>query len=149
MIKKALVVSSFLIALFGLGACSAMPDGQAGAPDAVASAEKLRVLMVDPNAAGLNALLADSLSYGHSGGKLDTKTSFVADLLSGASDFVTIEITGQTVSRSKDITVIRHTLTAQTNDSGKPGNVKINILQVWQLQDGAWKLLARQAIRVA
>ena len=44
--------------------------------------------------------------------------------------------------------IVRHTLTADTNDSGKPGKVQIKILGVWQQQGGSWKLLARQAVRV-
>jgi hypothetical protein len=136
-----------LAASLALCACSAVPAGGGGA-DASAAAEKLRVLMIDPDKGKLEALIADDLSYGHSGGKLDTRTSFIADLLSGASDFVTIDITDQTVRAVQNVTLIRHTLTAKTNDGGKPGNVKINILQVWQQQGGEWKLLARQAIRL-
>ncbi len=33
--------------------------------------------------------------------------------------------------------------------AGKPGKVQIKILGVWQQQAGNWKLLARQAVRVA
>jgi hypothetical protein len=46
-----------------------------------------------------------------------------------------------------DAAIVRHTLTADTNDSGKPGKVSIKILGVWQKQGGDWKLLARQAVR--
>lgn len=140
-----------LAATVGLGACSVMPAGQAGGAGSagvVAAAERLRVLMVDPDRGQLEALIADDLSYGHSGGKLDTKASFIGDLLSNASDFVSIDITDQSVKVSGDTALVRHTLSAKTNDGGKPGSVKINILQVWQSQGGAWKLLARQAIRL-
>lgn len=139
----------FVLAAAGtLCACSVMPAGQAGGGGVEAAAEKLRVLMVDPDKAKLDALVADDLTYGHSAGKLDTKASFIADLMSGASDFVTIDITGQVVKMTGNVATVRHTLTATTNDGGKPGNVKINILQVWQQQGGEWKLLARQAIRL-
>ena len=112
-----------------------------------AAAEKLRLAMIDPTREALSALVADDLSYGHSGGKVDTKTSFIADLLSGASDFVTIAITDQTVKIVGNDAIVRHTLTAETNDAGKPGKVTIKILGVWQKQAGQWKLLARQAVR--
>jgi len=112
-----------------------------------AATETLRLAMIDPTREALSALVADDLSYGHSGGKVDTKTSFIADLLSGASDFVTIAITDQTVKVVGNDAIVRHTLTADTNDSGKPGKVTIKILGVWQKQAGQWKLLARQAVR--
>jgi hypothetical protein len=139
---------TLLAGSLALCACSVMPVSGGGAGDtAVAAAEKLRVAMVDPDQAVLNSLVADELSYGHSGAKVDTKTSFIADLIAGNSDFVTIDISDQTVKVLGDITIIRHTRVAKTNDRGVAGNVKLHVLQVWQRQGGAWKLLARQAVR--
>jgi len=132
-----------------LAACSAMPpapSGDAGAGVA-AAAERLRLAMIDPTREALSVLVADDLSYGHSGGKVDTKASFIADLLDGKSDFVSIAITEQTVKVVGDVAIVRHLLTADTNDAGKPGKVSIKILGVWQWQGGSWKLLARQAVR--
>ena len=143
--KLCLVVAA--AALFS--GCAGMPSG-GGANDTAAvaaAAEKLRVAMVDPTRETIAALVADDLSYGHSGGKVDTKASFIADLLDGKSDFVTIAISEQTVKVMGDAAIVRHTLTADTLDSGKPGKVNIKILHVWQKQGGQWKLLARQAVR--
>jgi hypothetical protein len=33
-------------------------------------------------------------------------------------------------------------------NNGAPADVKIGILQVWQKKGGAWKLLARQAVKL-
>jgi len=137
-----------IMAMALVAGCAAGPGSPADELQAVtAAAEKLRLAMIDPTREALSALVADELSYGHSGGKVDTKTSFIADLLSGASDFVTIAITDQTVKIVGNDAIVRHTLTADTNDSGKPGKVTIKILGVWQKQAGEWKLLARQAVR--
>jgi hypothetical protein len=145
MIRKALLI---LATALSLGACTTMPSGSGSQASAEGAAEQLRVLMIDPNKAGLEALVGDDLSYGHSAGKVDTKTSFIADLLSGASDFVTITITDQTARRvGSNVALIRHTLSAATNDGGKPGTVTIKILQVWMQIDGRWQLIARQAVR--
>lgn len=140
---------ALVLAAAALCACSAMPSGSGGNDDVGAAAERLRLAMIEPDAAKLDALVAEGLNYGHSSGRVDTKASFIGDLMSGASDFVTIGITEQTVKVSDNVGVIRHVLTATTNDSGKPGAVKLNVLQVWQRQGGAWKLLARQAVRVS
>lgn len=115
----------------------------------ISAAEKLRVAMVDPDQATLSGLVADSLSYGHSGGRIDTKASFIGDLLDKKSDFVSINITDQTVHVSGDVAVIRHTLSGETLDSGKQGTVLLKVLQVWQKQGGNWKLIARQAVKAA
>ncbi|ACQ93413.1 conserved hypothetical protein [Tolumonas auensis DSM 9187] len=143
MFKKMLCVASI---------CSAawfVPVANAQNTDVVSTAEQLRIQMVEPSENELNKLVLDDLSYGHSSGRLDTKESFIGDLMKGKSDFVTLNITDQTAKVTGDTAVIRHTLTATTNDSGKPGNVSLKVLQVWQKQAaGEWKLLARQAVRI-
>jgi ketosteroid isomerase-like protein len=114
-----------------------------------AAVENLKKAMVDGDKTGLEKITSDKLSYGHSSGKVEDKATFVDNIVSGKSDFVTIELTNQTVSVSGDAAVVRHTLSATTNDNGNPGSVKLNILLVWQKQKGQWKLLARQAVKVA
>ena len=146
MFKKLILLAAATAVLAGCAGMSRSSSAADG-PAVAAAAERLRVAMIDPTPAALNALVADDLSYGHSGGKVDTKASFIADLMSGASDFVTIAITDQTIKLVDNVAIVRHTLTADTNDSGKPGKVSIKILGVWQKQGGDWKLLARQAVR--
>ena len=153
MFKKIILATAAAVTLAALAGCAtgaAATGSWASAEQAVAAAaEKLRVAMIDPTPAALTALVADDLSYGHSGGRVDTKDSFIGDLIVGKSDFVTIAITDQTIKVVGNTAIVRHTLTANTNDSGKAGKVQIKILGVWQQQGGQWKLLARQAVRVA
>lgn len=114
-----------------------------------AAVENLKKAMIDGDKAGLQNITSDKLSYGHSSGRVEDKATFVDNIVTGKSDFVTIELTNQTVSVSGDAAIVRHMLAATTNDSGTPGNVKLNVLLVWQKQKGQWKLLARQAVKVA
>ncbi len=111
------------------------------------SSENLRLAMIDGNKEKLEAIVSDSLSYGHSGGLVEGKKEFVEKISSGKSDFVTIEISNRTISISKKVAVERHELSATTNDSGKPGTVHLRILLLWQKQKGKWVLLARQAVK--
>jgi ketosteroid isomerase-like protein len=110
--------------------------------------EQLKKAMIDADKVALQKLTADQLSYGHSSGKVEDKPTFIENIVSGKSDFVTIDLTNQTIVVSGDVAIVRHTLSATTNDSGKPGSVKLNILLIWQKQKGEWKLLARQAVKV-
>ena len=152
MFKQMILATAAAVTLAALAGCAtgaAATGSSASAEQAVAAAaEKLRVAMIDPTPAALTDLVADDLSYGHSGGRVDTKDSFIGDLIAGKSDFVTIAITDQAIKVVGNIAIVRHALTADTNDSGKPGKVQIKILGVWQQQGGQWKLLARQAVRV-
>jgi len=152
MFKQLVLATAAALAIATLAGCAASAPAASSASSeqsVAAAAEKLRVAMIDPTPAALAPLVADDLSYGHSGGRVDTKDSFIGDLVAGKSDFVTIAISDQTIKVVGNTAIVRHTLTADTNDSGKPGKVQIKILGVWQQQGGQWKLLARQAVRTA
>ncbi len=115
---------------------------------AVATAvENLRKAMVDGDSVMLDKLTYAKLSYGHSSGHIDDKTEFISKLVSGKSDFVTMELSEQTIVINKNVAMVRHKLNATTNDNGKPGEVHLLVLLVWQKQHGSWKLLARQAVK--
>ena len=114
----------------------------------VGAVEKLKQAMISGERSALENIASDSLSYGHSGGKVETKAEFVEAIASGKSDFVTIDLSEQTVSVTNNVAVVRHVLSATTNDSGKPGTVKIKVLLVWAKEKGQWKLLARQAVKL-
>ena len=109
--------------------------------------EGLRKAMVDGDSAMLDKLTYSNLSYGHSGGHIDDKKEFITKLTNGKSDFVTMELSEQTIVINKKVAMVRHKLNATTNDNGKPGEVHLLVLLIWQKQHGSWKLLGRQAVK--
>ena len=113
----------------------------------VTAVENLRKAMVDADSVMLDKLTSEKLSYGHSGGHIDNKKEFVTKIVSGKSDFVTMELSELTIVVSKKVAMVRHKLNATTNDNGKPGEVHLLVLLIWQKQHGSWKLLARQAVK--
>ena len=113
-----------------------------------AAVESLRKAMVDPDKAALDALVLDELTYGHSNGLIQDKAAFETALLSKSSDFVTIDLTEQTVTVVGNTAWVRHILTATTNDGGKPGTAHLSVLLVWLRQKGQWRLFARQAVKI-
>jgi ketosteroid isomerase-like protein len=113
-----------------------------------AAVEKLRKAMIDGDGAALESVAAENLSYGHSGGSVENKAAFVEHIAGGKSDFVTIELSEQTISVNDKFAVVRHTLNAATNDNNKPGIVKLKVLLVWHKEKGEWRLWARQAVKL-
>jgi hypothetical protein len=113
-----------------------------------AAVEGLRKAMVDPDKAMLEKLTLPELTYGHSNGMIQNRTEFIQALTSGQSDFVSIELTAQSLTIVNNTAIVRHYLSAVTNDGGKPGQTKLSVLLVWQKQKGEWRLLARQAVKV-
>lgn len=116
--------------------------------DVAQAVETLKRALISGDEQSLKAITAENLSYGHSSGKIEDKQTFVETLVSGRSDFVSIDLTGQTIQISGNTAIVRHDLSAQTNDSGKPGTVKLGVMLIWQKQHEQWKLLARQAYKI-
>jgi ketosteroid isomerase-like protein len=117
-------------------------------PTLVAAVEAFRKALVDPTKADLDKLTMDELSYGHSSGLIQDKAAFEESLLSGASDFVSIELSDQTLKVVGNTAWVRHKLSAVTNDGGKPGEAHLSVLLIWMKQKGQWRLLARQAVKI-
>lgn len=113
-----------------------------------AAVETLRKAMVDADKAGLEKVTAPSLTYGHSNGRIEDRTSFIGNLLSGYTDFVTMDLSAQSIIITGPTAIVRHTLSGKTNDSGKPGNVTLYVMLVWGKEKGEWKLIGRQAVKV-
>lgn len=109
--------------------------------------EQLRLAMIDGDGKALRALSTPQLSYGHSSGNMEDQTAFIEKIASGKSDFVTMELTDQTITVSGDVALVRHNLNADIKDGGVPNRIHLGVLLVWQKQAGDWKLLARQAFK--
>jgi ketosteroid isomerase-like protein len=112
--------------------------------------EQLRLQMINPDGAILDQLTSDDLTYGHSNGHIQSKQEFIVSFTGGDSVFLNIELSGQTAQVIGNTAIVRHVLSAATNDRGKgPATVKISILLVWMKNEGGkWQLVARQAVKV-
>lgn len=117
---------------------------------AVAEAVKrLNHAMIDANQIALDELTSNNLSYGHSSGLVEDKSTYVTSIVDGTFGFTSIDLTDQTVAVNGDVAIVRHKFQAATDDKGKqPGTVKLAVMQVWKKQKGKWLLLARQATKI-
>jgi hypothetical protein len=114
---------------------------------AVAQAvEALTRAMLNPDRAALEAITHDSLSYGHSAGRIENKAQFIANLVERGNPFGEINISEQTIQVvGGDDAIVRHNFTGHTTGGGRMTPVRIGILQVWKKQGTNWRLFARQA----
>ena len=110
--------------------------------------EILRKAMIDADGAKLKTLTSKNLSYVHSNGNFQNQAEFIDGIVSGKSDFVTIDFQNQTISIQNDVAIVRHVLSAHTKDDGIDRDIKIGIMLVWQKQKNNWILIARQAYKL-
>ncbi len=111
--------------------------------------QELSKAMVNADSMLLDELTDNQLSYGHSGGAIDDKKKFIHKLTSGSSDFIDITLDGADITISGTTAIVRHELNAKTLDNQVPGEVHLKVMLVWKFSKKKWKLLARQAIKLA
>jgi hypothetical protein len=142
--KKYLFIIVFLFAV------SLSSSGQTAAEKDVASAvETLMKGFIDADKTILDNMTAEELNYGHSAGKVQNKTEFIDEVVSGKPlDYLKIDLEGQTIKVTGKTAVVRHIFNAETSSNGTPGKLRIGIMQVWQKQKGKWVLIARQAYKL-
>lgn len=125
-----------------------LTNAQSSKKEAVEKAvAHLTAAMISGDRNDLTSSVSDHLTYGHSGGHLEGKEEFVEKIASGKSDFVTINLSEQTIDIVGKTAIVRHNLDATTNDGGKPATVKLKVLLVFMKEHGNWKLVARQAVK--
>jgi uncharacterized protein DUF4440 len=101
--------------------------------------------MVSKDVATLDTLLADDLSYTHSGGTTDTKDSFLT-LIRERGRYLGVDYSNTQVIPSGGNTVVVRGR-AQIRLVGT-ASYPVLFLDVWTLRDGIWKMVAWQATRI-
>lgn len=146
--RRLALASGFVLAVPALVAGTTVFAQSADAAAVDKAISELRDAMLTADRAKLTALLSDQLSYGHSAGRLETKTQFL-DVVAGKKTlYKSIVFSDATTSVAGNNAIVRHVMTVETESDGKPATAKVGALQVWVKDGSAWKLLARQAFRL-
>mgnify|MGYP003336493569 FL=1 len=109
---------------------------------------QLKDALLSGNEQKLKDISSPHLSYGHSNGLIENQDAFIKTLISGKSVFLTIDLSDQSIDLVDKTAIVRHTLYAKTNNDGVLGEVKLKVLMIFQKENGSWKLLARQAVKI-
>ena len=112
------------------------------------SVETLRKALLEPDKAKLAQVTSDQVSYGHSDGRVQTKEQFINGVMTRKQVVKSLTFPDLKVSVVGNAAIVRHIYLAESELDGKATTTKIGALQVWQKQDGTWKLLARQGFRL-
>jgi len=96
----------------------------------------------------LEQVASAQISYGHSDGRVETKEQFINGVMTRKQTVKSLAFPELKVAVVGNAAIARHIYLAESELEGKQTTTKIGALQVWQKQDGAWKLLARQGFRL-
>ena len=146
--RDVVVASAFALGASGLlfsGAAQAQAGDEAAVADAV---ETLRKGQLEASKEKLEQVTAAQVSYGHSDGRVETKEQFINAVLNRKQTVKSLAFPELKVAVVGNNAIARHIYLAESELDGKATTTRIGALQVWQKQDGAWKLLARQGFRL-
>ncbi len=142
--KKYLFLPILLLAAF----CSVNAQSKSES-DVSAAVETFRKGIESSDKKLLESVTSEDLVYGHSSGKVQNKAEFVEEIVSlKPIDYVTVELSNQTIKVSGEVAVVRHVFSSKTIMNGTEGNLKIGNMLVWKKEGGKWKLIARQAYKM-
>jgi len=146
--RRDLAIGAVALAASGLwlrGSASADTGDEAAVAQGV---ETLRKAWLDADRAKLEQLTAPQLSYGHSDGRVESKEQFIHAVMTRKQIVKSLDFPELKIAVVGNAAVARHIFLAQSELDGKATTTRIGALQVWQKQDGGWKLLARQGFRL-
>jgi len=124
-------------------------DAQTADESAVMEAvETLRKGIFEADRAKLAQVASEQISYGHSDGRVETKEEFIKGVMTRKQTVKSLAFPDLKVSVVGPAAIARHIYLAESELDGKATTTRIGALQVWQKQDGGWKLLARQGFRL-
>ena len=79
---------------------------------------------------------------------VENKAEFVSALVERRSVFTKIEISKQNIVMMGNNAIVRNHLSGDTNTGGKPAHVELDVIYVFRLEGGDWKLIGRQAYKL-
>jgi uncharacterized protein (TIGR02246 family) len=111
-----------------------------------ANIETFRKATIAKDTKTLGDLVAESLSYGHSAGRIENKQQFLANLAANKAVTKVLNYPDIVVQVNGPSAIVRHIWESESELDGKTNKIRIGVMQVWQKgADGKWRIYARQA----
>jgi hypothetical protein len=96
----------------------------------------------------LEDLFAKKTSYGHSGGKVETRQEAIAAIAGNRSVYTDTAVSNIKVIFEDDVAIVRHLFRAKENKpDGTISPLNLSMMLVWVKEKGRWRLMGRQAVR--
>ncbi|HAH38456.1 MAG TPA: hypothetical protein DEQ87_20220 [Algoriphagus sp.] len=141
LMKKCLLIFAFLY-------CCNAPLFAQSKTELEGKMTELTQALLSENVEKLRALTSTQLSYGHSGGVIESQKAFLKIFEEKINDYETWDISEQEISyASEDLGIVRHLVNGSIWVDGELRKLNLGVMLVWVKEEGGWKILARQAYR--
>lgn len=146
------LLSVLVLASAAIHPCAAASTSTAEARAAIAAvtaADDERVAAsIAKDRARLDAVFSDELHYSHSNGKVDTKTTYVDSIASGASVYGSFDYKERSFKPiAPGVVLMSGRALIQSRNAAGPVMLDLNFLAVWRQENGTWRFVAWQSCR--
>ena len=93
-------------------------------------------------------MLCKDLIYTHSSARLDTKESLIGAMESGATVYKSVEASDVVAQDLGDAVVLTGAAQITVESNGKPNSFGVRFTDVYQNQDGNWRMVAWQSTKL-
>ena len=97
----------------------------------------------------LTAILSNDLIYTHSSARLDSKTSLLSAMESGATVYTSVEPSGVVAQDLGDAVVLTGVAAISVIAGGTPNSFRVRFTDVYAKQDGEWRMMTWQSTKLA
>jgi len=119
-----------------------------GNGDFIIARDKERMqAMADKDVGKLRNMLCKQLVYTHSSARLDTKDSLIGNMESGATVYKSVEPSNVSAIDMGNSVVLTGKAQITVEANGKPNSFGVRFTDVWENQDGTWRMVAWQSTK--
>ena len=105
--------------------------------------------MAQKDVATLKNVLCKGLVYTHSSARQDTKQSLIEGMESGSTVYSSIEPSEVKAQDLGNAVVLTGIGAISVNSKGKPNSFKVRFTDVYENQNGTWRMIAWQSTKLA
>lgn len=118
----------------------------AGNGQAIIELDRKRMTaMAEKDIATLNAVLCDGLIYTHSSARMDTKKSLIGNMASGSTVYTSVVPSDVVAQDLGDSVVLTGVARISVMAGGKPNSFGVRFTDVYQNQNGTWRMVTWQS----
>ena len=110
---------------------------------------KRMTAMGQKDTAALKNMLCKTLVYTHSSGRQDTKESLIKGMETGTTVYTSIVPSDVKAQDLGNAVVLTGVAAISVNSKGKPNSFRVRFTDVWENQNGTWRMIAWQSTKIA
>ena len=110
--------------------------------------KKRMTAMAQKDVATLKNVLCKGLVYTHSSGRQDTKQSLIEGMESGSTVYTAIEPSEVKAQDLGNAVVLTGVAAISVNSKGKPNSFRVRFTDVYENQDGTWRMVTWQSTKL-